>query len=328
MFKISVQSNAYARYDYTLNYTLLNLHELGYDGVEVDCAHMKSTKLWELPTSQRKTLKNSIKDLGIELEALSCHNHILGRGASFTSADPEAKRINMEFNKHVMDTATEFGSKVVTTHVPSPRTKAPKLLPGMPTEWFTKNEQQTIHRWTEAYTQEERELIVQGLGECADYAKDQGVTFAIEVYNPWEFWKSVIKEVASPALGVNLHVSAVWAAMLREKGTITEPSLPQAVEELRDLLVHTHLMDYKLAAEVPPTTWPPAPPSSATMRRHATIEVIPGAGQCDWTAFLKALRDIGYEGYLTIETLRTDIPPEIELAQALRNMKSLLADQD
>ena len=62
----------------------------------------------------------------------------------------------------------------------------------------------------------------------------------------------MIEEVASPALGVNLHVSQVWAAMLREKGTITEPSLPQAVKELKDLLVHTHLMDYKLAAEVPP----------------------------------------------------------------------------
>jgi len=57
----------------------------------------------------------------------------------------------------------------------------------------------------------------------------------------------------------------------------------------------------------------------------ATVEVVPGAGECDWVSFLKALEEIGYRRYLTIETHRMDIAPEIELAWALGNMKELLA---
>ena len=322
MFKFSAQSNVYARYNYTLNYTLKNLSRLGYDGVEVDCAHMKSTRLWELPSSQRKILRKSIEDLGIELEALSCHNHILGEGASFTSADRRAKQLNMEFNERVMDIAKEFGSKVVTTHVPSPKAKAPDLLPGMPMEWYTRDEETRAPTYIArpSYTEEDRALIVQGLGECADYAEDRGIIFAVEVYDPWDFWKDVIKDVSSSALGLNLHLAQVWAASLREDGVVTEPSLPKALKEIGSLLVHTHLMDYVAVAEIPYR-----PHYLLSVPGPAIVEVAPGAGQCDWMSFFKALDDIGYEGYLTVETHRTDIAPEFELACALRNLRKHLA---
>jgi L-ribulose-5-phosphate 3-epimerase len=322
VYMISVQSNAYTRCGYTLDYTLKSLHKLGYDGVEVDCAHMKSTRLWDLSVSQRRTLRKSIEDLGIELEALSCHNHILGPGASFTSSDPKAKQINMDFNKHVMDMAAEFGSQVVTTHVPSPSIRSVEILPGMPAEWYTRGEEHPSRRDSTPYTDEERKLIVQGLGECADYAKDRGVVFAIEVYDPWDFWRAVFGSVASPALKLNLHISQVWRVMLRERGIVEEPSLPDTVREMGSLLAHTHLMDYRARAEIPPSGFPGSPRQDRYM--PATVEVIPGAGQCDWISFLKALKEIGYTGYLTIETHRMDIAPEIELAWALRNMKELL----
>lgn len=322
MFKFSAQSNVYARYNYTLNYTLKNLSRLGYDGVEVDCAHMKSTRLWELPSSQRKILRESIEDLGIELEALSCHNHILGEGASFTSADPRARQLNMEFNERVMDIAQEFGSKVVTTHVPSPKAKAPDLLPGMPMEWYTRDEETRAPTYIArpSYAEEDRALIVQGLGECADYAEDRGTIFAIEVYDPWDFWKDVVKDVSSSALGINLHLAQVWAALLREDGIVTEPSLPKALKEIGSLLVHTHLMDYVAVAEIPYR-----PHYLLSVPGPAIVEVAPGAGQCDWMSFFEALDDIGYEGYLTVETHRTDIAPEFELACALRNLRKRLA---
>jgi len=311
MYGISVQSNAYTRYGYTLDYTLKSLHKLGYDGVEVDCAHMKSTRLWDLPVSQRRTLRKSIEDLGIELEALSCHNHILGPRASFTSSDPEAKQINMDFNKHVMDMAVELGSKVVTTHVPSPNTRSVELLAGMPAEWYTRGEH-PIGRDSVPYTDEERKLIVQGLAECADYASDRGVVFAIEAYDPWDFWKAVFKSVGSSSLKLNLHVSQVWRVMLQERGIIVEPSLPDAVREIGGLLAHTHLMDYRPRTEIPSSGFAGSARQDPYM--PATVEVIPGAGECDWISFLKALKEIGYTGYLTIETHRMDIAPEIELA--------------
>ena len=71
-------------------------------------------------------------------------------------------------------------------------------------------------------------------------------------------------------------------------------------------------MDYRVRAEIPQSGFPGSARQDPYM--PATVEVIPGAGQCDWISFLNGLKEIGYTGYLTIETHRMDIAPEIELA--------------
>lgn len=55
-----------------------------------------------------------------------------------------------------------------------------------------------------------------------------------------------------------------------------------------------------------------------------TVEVIPGAGECDYFAFIGALKDVGYKGYLTVESHKSDITPEIQATQAYYYMKRLL----
>ena len=157
--------------------------------------------------------------------------------------------------------------------------------------------------------------MVQAVGECADYSRKRGVLFAIEEYAPVDFWKDFIKEVGSSALKINLHLAQVWREMYRTKGVIEEPSLPKAVREIGDLIVHTHCMDYRTVSALPP--------SVATATRP-TVEVVPGTGECDYVAFIKTLREIDYSGYLTIECHRSDIPPEIQAIQALQNMKRMI----
>jgi len=335
MYKISAQSNAYARHQYSLDYTLKSLARLGYDGVEVDADHIKSLRLWEIPKEQRKLLKKSIADLGIELEALSAHTHVL-QGGSWTSSDPKSKKIGMEWTKHVIDLAVEFGSKVITTHVPSPQTRAPKLLPGMPLEAYRVRDPdmfRMLRGLRRSYSEEDRKLIVQGCGELADYCEDRGVILAIEQYG--DFWIDLIKDVGSPALKINLHVAVVWWEMLRTKGVIDEPSLPEAVHKLGSLLAHVHCMDYKIVPYLPPLPIYPqiALPQivesiGAPMLIRPITECIPGAGECDYVAFIKALKEVGYTGYLTIESHRSDIPPEIELAWALKKMRSLIRNAE
>jgi sugar phosphate isomerase/epimerase len=51
---------------------------------------------------------------------------------------------------------------------------------------------------------------------------------------------------------------------------------------------------------------------------------MPGAGECDYVGFIRALKGIGYRGYLTVECHRSDITPEIQAAQALENMRRLI----
>jgi sugar phosphate isomerase/epimerase len=54
------------------------------------------------------------------------------------------------------------------------------------------------------------------------------------------------------------------------------------------------------------------------------VEVILGAGEADFIGLIRALKEIGYKGYLTIECHRSDIPPEIQANQAFHNMKKLI----
>jgi len=327
LFKISFQTNCYAWVPYgyvglypgvgnTLDYSLRSLAKLGYDGVEVDCVHIWDTRLWTISKAQRQVLKKSIEDLGIEVEAFSAHSWPLP-GASFTSTDEESRKLGMEWTKGIIDLAADFGTKVVTTHVPSPRIRAVKLLPGMPRGFLRGTGERARMRLgiSRTYTDEEKKLMVQAVGECADYCRDRGVLFAIEEYSPVNFWKEFIKDVGSPALKINLHVGRVWWEMYQTRGVIEEPSLPKAVHEFGKLIVHTHCMDYKIVSSLPPL-------AVSTIR--PIVEVVPGTGECDYVAFIKALKEVGYDGYLTIECHRSDIPPEIQAAQALQNMKRLI----
>ena len=326
MNKISFQTNCYTWVPYgytglypggenTLDYALRNLAKIGYDGVEVDCLHILDTRLWTISKDHRKLLKKAIEDLGIEVEAFSAHDWPLPY-ASFTSIDEESKKLGMEWTKGIIDLAADFGTKIVTTHVPSPQIRASKLLPGMPRGLLRgMGERGPMFGRARSYTVEERKLMIQSVGECADYSKDRKVIFAIEEYAPVNFWKDFIKDVGSSALKINLHVGRVWSEMYNTKGVIVEPCLPEAVREFGSLIVHTHCMDYKTVSTLPPLSVPTTKP---------TVEVAPGMGECDYIAFLKSLKEVGYKGYLTIECHRSDISAEIQASQALQSMRKLI----
>ena len=324
LYRISFQTNCYAwipqgyiglypGISYNLDYALRDLARIGYDGVEVDCVHIWDSRLWTISKSQRAVLKEAINNLGINVEAFSAHDWPLP-GASITSTEEASRKLGMEWTKGVIDLAADFGTHIVTTHVPSPRVKSVKLLDGMPFSFLRGGI--PLFSLPSECTEEERKLMVQAVGECADYCKDRDVFFAIEEYAPVDFWKGFIKEVNSSALKLNLHIGQVWRHMIRTNGTIQEPSLPQAVHEFGDLIVHTHCMDYRNACSLPP---------QGTRTTSPTVEVIPGSGECDFHAFIKALRDIDYSGYLTVECHRSDIPPGIQAAQALHNMRKIVA---
>lgn len=326
MYKISFQTNCYAWVPYgytglypggenTLDYALRNLVKIGYDGVEVDCIHILDTRLWTISKEQRKLLKKAIADLGIEVEAFSAHDWPL-HYASFTSKDEASKKLGMEWTKGIIDLAADFSTKIVTAHVPSPQIRAPKLLSGMPHGFLRgMGERGPMFGKARFYSDEERKLMLQSVGECADYSKDRKVIFAIEEYSPVSFWKDFIKDVGSSALKINFHVGRVWAEMYSTKGMIEEPCLPKAVREFGSLIVHTHCMDYKTVSSLPPLAVPTTRP---------TVEVVPGMGECDYVAFIKALKEVGYTGYLTVECHRSDISAEIQASQALQNMRRLI----
>jgi sugar phosphate isomerase/epimerase len=107
----------------------------------------------------------------------------------------------------------------------------------------------------------------------------------------------------------------VWRRIYDSKGVIKKHSLTDAVHRLGKLIVHTHCMDYMRVSNMhllKETAYRPS------------VEVMPGAGECDFIGFIQALKKTGYKGYLTIECHRSDISPEIQASQALENMRNLI----
>lgn len=49
-----------------------------------------------------------------------------------------------------------------------------------------------------------------------------------------------------------------------------------------------------------------------------------GEGDVDWREYVKALREVGYDGFLTVERERMQAPPEQEAAHALQFLRSIL----
>ena len=77
---------------------------------------------------------------------------------------------------------------------------------------------------------------------------------------------------------------------------------------MKDYIVHTHAKDGIVTDQT----------------KHGWLEVPLGTGGVDWDNYLKALNDIGYEGYLTIER-EVGENPGADIAMAVDFLKGKLS---
>ena len=138
--------------------------------------------------------------------------------------------------------------------------------------------------------------------ELADYAATKGVTFAVET-GPEKavLLRQFLDEIDSPGLGVNLDPANLWMCSLDDPVA--------AVHTLAKYIVHTHAKD----------GIPLDPPENG--RRW--LEVPLGKGGVPWPEYLKALDEIGYHGFLTIEREVGD-DPAADIAMAADFLRSLI----
>ncbi len=172
-------------------------------------------------------------------------------------------------SKKVADLAKALDSTVVTTHI------------GVVPE--EKNE--TYQRMKNACK------------EIGDYAAKIGVTFAIETgpEKP-EVLRDFILDVGSKGIGVNLDPANLVM--------VTDEDPAKAVRTLGDFIVHTHAKDGVLIKKTRPkliyTFF--AEGGIEDMRMEDYFKELPlGEGGVNFDEYLKALDDIGYTGFLTIE---------------------------
>ena len=189
-------------------------------------------------------------------------------GYGFERAEDNAERI--EKTKKIVDLAVEFGAKVVTTHI--------GVIP--------EDKSETRYK-----------VMLSALTKCGLYAKEQGVTLAIETGPEKAATLLAFLQDTKGGVGVNLDPANFVM--------VTGQNPVEAVYLLKDYIVHTHAKDgVKVSDEQTPTEIYHAFAKGGVEALNAckSFQELPlGEGQVDWKNYIKALKDIGYDGFLTIE---------------------------
>ncbi len=257
---------------------------LGLSGVQI-YATKGAFSPWTLTSEQKDFYKKLLSDCGLVVSAL-CGD--MG-GYGFQKESDNAERV--EKTKAIVDLAVEFGAKVVTTHI--------GVIPSDPAN----------PRYG---------VMLRALTECGKYAMSKGVTLAIET-GP-EDAKTLLGFVSATKGGVGVNLDPANFTM------VTRQDAVEAVYMLKDYIVHTHLKDGKNlvpvpAAEVYGEYVEGQPPAKGV--RGTYLETPLGEGDVDFENYVKALKEIGYDGFLTIERECGD-DPEKDIVKAVEFIKKYL----
>ena len=203
---------------------------------------------------------------------------------------PEQYRGDIDNEKRIMEIAQELGTNIVTTHI------------GVVPEDKSCEQYKTMRRVCR---------------ELADFAIGIGGRFAVET-GPEKaiLLKEFLDTLGSKGVSVNLDPANL--VMCAGDDPV------QAVYTLKDYIVHTHAKD-GIQYEYVDTKRLYAPEYfGLEPAGWSNIKEMPlGQGGVPWDRYMSALKDIGYNGFLTIEREAGDKPEE-DIALAVSFLKKYL----
>ena len=191
-------------------------------------------------------------------------------------------RAQIDKEKRIMEIAKELGTDIVTTHI------------GVVPEDFDCKQYESMHEVCR---------------ELAEFADTMGGHFAVETGpERAELLKKFLDNLGSRGVAVNLDPANL--VMCAGDDPV------KAVYTLKDYIVHTHAKDGKQLKKVDTRTlYCPQYYGLEQGDWGCIIEMPLGQGNVDWDNYLKALEEIGYNGYLTIERECGENPAaDIEMA--------------
>jgi len=255
--------------------------KLGLNGVQIYATSGEFSP--EMSEEAKAEYKKALADSGLVVSAL-CGD--MG-GYGFERAEDNADRI-VKTNA-IVELAVEFGTNVVTTHI--------GVIPA----------DKSNPRY---------KVMLDALTECGLYAKSRGVTLAIET-GP-EKAKTLLAFLEDTKGGVGVNLDPANFTM------VTGQDAVEAVYILKDYIVHTHAKDgVMLDPEQDPTDVYHAFAVGGVDALNACsgFEELPlGEGGVDWDKYIAALREIGFDGFLTIER-ETGADPEADIVMAVDFLK-------
>ena len=209
----------------------------------------------------------------------------LGTGG-FTIKENNAMKV--EKSERILDLAKDLETNIVTTHI--------GVVP-------------------EDHSCDRFKIMQEACFSLAEYADKLDAHFAIETGPETSLTlKSFLDSLNSKGVAVNLDPANLVM--------VTGDDPVQAVYTLKDYIVHTHAKDGKRLHYVSPEILY-GMEESDMLNDASFIELPLGEGDVDFPAYFKALNDIGYKGFLTIEREVGD-DPEGDIRKAADYIRSLI----
>lgn len=263
---------------YPLEEAIKRIASIGYDAVEIGAA---SPHAWPkyLNKKRRDDINNLVDELGIKVSSI-CPGLGGGPGLNPVSYIEEERKASIEYYKECVDLASDLHSSIV-------------IYVGGWRNFGTTKEQ--AWEWSRL-----------ALTNCAQYASDKGITFAVEanssdcdVIETADDIARMIMDTGLPNVKAMFDTCHAW---------YRNDPLIDYVRKLGKDLVHIHIEGPIVNSE-----------------RQA-----PGEGGRDLKHLLIALKEIGFHGYLTQESglfSRSTDPDAIAL-QGYLNLKHMLKEID
>lgn len=208
----------------------------------------------------------------------------LGKGFGNRDLNPTL----IEKSKRIIDLAKELGTDIVTTHI--------GVVPG------DKNH-------------DRYKIMQEACFELAAYADSCQAHFAVETGPETSLTlKGFLDGLNSTGVAVNLDPANLVM--------VTGDDPVQAVYNLKKYIVHTHAKDgRKLLDRDPEIIYGVS--EAEMLQDTAFIELPLGEGDVPFPAYLSALKEIGYNGYLTIER-EVGANPKADIQTAAEYLKKLV----
>jgi sugar phosphate isomerase/epimerase len=251
--------------------------EYGYDGIEIDGKRPHGNPL-DWPAPRCRELRSVADGEGVEIFAVAANN-------DFSNPVPEVREAQICFVRDLVRMTADLGAPVlrvflgwwgVTRHPQLASYDTPKRLWPIVHEGFSTEE---IWGWC-------RDALV----ECSRYARDAGVTLALQNHKPLikdhHDVLRMVKEVNSPALKVSLD-----APLMPDRSTA---AIEQAARDVGPLQVLTHFGgEFERRAD-------------GSIRG---FDIFDGVNRGDtnqyYRDFVRSMRAIGYNGYISYELCHT-----------------------
>lgn len=261
--------------------------QLGAAGLQMYCTYGEFAPENMTPERVAEIL-NIVKSYGLKFSAI-CGD--LGHGFG----NKEENAVNVEKSKRIMELAKSLECDIVTTHI--------GVVP----------ENKAAERYN---------IMQEACFALANFADSLNAHFAIETGpETAETLKVFLDSLGSKGVAVNLDPANLVM--------VTGDDPVKAVYTLRDYIVHTHAKDgVKLKDSNPEFIYRVVHPIPPEYAEGGFFQEVPlGTGSVPFPAYLAALEEIGYKGFLTIERECGDDPAS-DIKTAVDYLNTIMGENE